>query len=246
MNTEIPVKGRKRPGGKKRDALSLIAVAVMLIAVLYVFSCRSIGRLPYIFGHTFVRITTGSMEPEIPTDSFIIVRSLTDGEARSLAPDQIIIFESKAEEIKGMLNTHRIVSVNPDGSYVTKGDYNIRPDNEAIYPEEVLGLYVDNAEGLTRVYRAVKDNIVAVAVLGILLTVAYIAICTAWDMMEKKHRSPDEIAKGELERISKDEELQRLIRAKISEEVARLRAEGLPKEEIKENNQEQKGKEQNK
>ena len=224
MNSNAPITDGGYKSGKKRDALSLIAIALMLIAALYVLSCRAIGQLPYVFGRAYVRITSGSMEPSIPTDSYILVRKVSRDEANRLEVGQIIIFESTDEQIFGRLNTHRIDSINPDGSYSTKGDFNLTADDDPVYPHQVLGVYVKNADTVTAIYGTLSDNwlVTLIAILG--LATAYFAICAARELMDKHHNtSTVSIAAAELERIRADEQLSREIDARIAEELKRIR-----------------------
>lgn len=226
MNTEEFGKRKKRPNGKKRDAVSLIALALMLILVLYVFTCRVQGDLPYLFNKAFVRITSGSMEPTIPTDSYIIVRRLTWEEASSLKKDDIIIFTVEQGDIAGKFNTHRIYSVNDDGTYTTIGDYNVKPDDYTVRPDQVLGMYVKNADRLTRAYNECMEHKMLLIASAAMLLLAYFVICTASDMMQKKHADAKAIAASAVEQLKKDDMARHEIEERVKKELERLRAEG--------------------
>ena len=235
MNTEEIVKRKRRPNGKKRDAISLISLALMLIVVLYVFSCRLNGSLPFVFNRAVVRITTGSMEPFIPTDSYIVVRRVSAREAKELQVDQIITFTVRSGDIKGQLNTHRIVGVDENGCYITQGDYNGKRDDDVVAPEDVLGVWVKNAEGLTEAYLAVKENSTAVIVSAAVLIAAYFVICTASDIMQKKHGNAKAIAENAVERLKKDEQMKDELERRVKEELERLRAKAQSSSEDNEN-----------
>ena len=226
MNTEEFGKRKKRPNGKKRDAVSLIALALMLILVLYVFTCRVQGDLPYLFNKAFVRITSGSMEPTIPTDSYIVVRRLTREEASSLKKDDIIIFTVEQGDIAGKFNTHRIYSVNDDGTYTTIGDYNVKPDDYTVRPDQVLGMYVKNADRLTRAYNECLENKMLLIAAAATLIIAYFVICTASDMMQKKHADAKAIAASAVEQLKKDDMARHEIEERVKKELERLRAMG--------------------
>ena len=83
-------------------------------------------------GWTSAVLTSGSMSPPIRTGD-VVVASPHDG--RGLAPGTVVVFSDRAG-----LVTHRIESINPDGSYLTKGDANSQPDSTPLRPEQVIGV----------------------------------------------------------------------------------------------------------
>jgi pyruvate dehydrogenase E2 component (dihydrolipoamide acetyltransferase) len=85
-------------------------------------------------GWTSVVITSGSMSPLISAGD-VVLASPHDGQG--LGPGTVVIFTDPARP--GLL-THRIESVNPDGSYVTSGDANRQPDSTPLRPEQVVGV----------------------------------------------------------------------------------------------------------
>ena len=86
------------------------------------------------FGWTSVVITSGSMSPSFSIGD-VVMASPHDG--RGLGAGTVVVFSDPARP--GLL-THRIESVNPDGSYVTKGDANREPDSTPLRPEQVVGV----------------------------------------------------------------------------------------------------------
>ena len=81
-----------------------------------------------------VVVSTGSMEPAIQTGDVIL---FAPPDAADLKPGRVVVFEDLA---RGDTVSHRIVTVNPDGSYVTKGDANGQPDSTPLGPERVTGV----------------------------------------------------------------------------------------------------------
>lgn len=81
-----------------------------------------------------VVITSGSMTPSVaPGD--VIVAAPHDG--HGLGPGTVVVFHDAARPV---LVTHRIVSVNEDGTYQTKGDANGVSDSTPLTPEQVVGV----------------------------------------------------------------------------------------------------------
>ena len=81
-------------------------------------------------------VTTGSMQPAInPGD---IVLSAPPEEGVRLDAGTVITFEDPARP--GELITHRIETVNPDGSYTTRGDANSSADSYQVEQDELTGV----------------------------------------------------------------------------------------------------------
>lgn len=88
----------------------------------------------FIPGWQSVVITSGSMSPSIRTGDVVVVKP-SDGQG--LSPGSVVVISDPAAS--GLV-THRIVSINPDGSYGTRGDANTQPDSTALRPDQVVGV----------------------------------------------------------------------------------------------------------
>lgn len=89
---------------------------------------------PVVAGWSSVVITSGSMAPSIePGD--VVVATPSDG--RGLGPGTVVVFRDDA---RPGLVTHRIVSVNDDGTYETRGDANRVNDSAPLAPDQVVGV----------------------------------------------------------------------------------------------------------
>lgn len=117
-------------------AICLIAVSIfVLLAVVLTPS----GQVPQVMGFSVLRVLTGSMKPEIPEDSMLLVQK-TD--AASLQVGDVISFFSPDPSLNGALNTHRIVGITEvDGSlqFTTKGDANMIEDQYPVDESRVVG-----------------------------------------------------------------------------------------------------------
>ena len=95
-------------------------------------------------------VTTGSMQPAInPGD--IVLSAPPEDDVR-LAAGTVITFEDPVRP--GELITHRIDTVNPDGSYTTRGDANSSADSYEVTTDELTGVgrLLVPAVGLPRVW----------------------------------------------------------------------------------------------
>ncbi len=110
-------------GGVLLSALYLWVIVWLLLAVLL----PSLG-----LGWKPVVITSGSMEPLIrPGD--VVLAAVDD----DLEPGQVITYQDPAR--MDSLTTHRVLSVNEDGTLRTQGDANPTPDSTAVPRDNVLG-----------------------------------------------------------------------------------------------------------
>jgi signal peptidase len=81
-------------------------------------------------------VTTGSMQPAInPGD---IVLSAPPEDDAPLDSGTVITFEDPVRP--GELITHRVDTVNPDGTYTTRGDANSSADSYEVAPDELTGV----------------------------------------------------------------------------------------------------------
>lgn len=146
-DTDSPEEQQEEPTGKKKKRgifariISVIEWILLLAAaglLAYIFVCTARGKAATVFGYNVLHVITGSMEPTISEDDYILVQK-TD--IAGLKPDDIIAYYSEDPEIRGKLVIHRIIEIHEDGTFVTKGDANPISDKYAVRPDQVLGKY---------------------------------------------------------------------------------------------------------
>ncbi len=150
-DSEQPDPGGERVRSKRGDEGRFYLGLVALVGLLVFGTLAIIAVLPMVVpGYTSASITSGSMQPKLrPGDVVIAVGNGGVG----IKAGTIVVFEDPA---RGDLVTHRIVGVDADGSYVTKGDANGVNDAQAVPPENVRGRgkWVVPYVGLPRVWAA--------------------------------------------------------------------------------------------
>lgn len=128
--------------------INILLIAVL--SVLLLFNVINIvgktvfhNPLPHFFGYAVVSINkaSGSMQGTLDAGEYFIIRREASYEV-----DDIITY---SEDIG--LVTHRIVEVNEDGSFVTKGDANNSIDTKAVSPDAVQGKFVRKLGGIGKV-----------------------------------------------------------------------------------------------
>ena len=97
----------------------------MIILLILVF-----GIGPY----KLVGIKSGSMSPKINVGDAVLIYKNVD--KKKLKKDDIIAYESQDKE----LVVHRIIRINKDGSYMTKGDFNNTADNKFVKFKQIKGI----------------------------------------------------------------------------------------------------------
>lgn len=143
-------------------------LALLFLLLVNVFGAKMRGKVPSVFGYSVLNIVSGSMEDEIPKDSYILVKRVG---ADEIKVNDVICFYSTDPQIYGMPNTHRVVKdpILKDGKYefVTKGDANPSEDKVTAEGDRLIGVYVKTLDGLTSFSASLKGNLMLFIFIGI-------------------------------------------------------------------------------
>ena len=127
--------------------LAVLSVLIFLFGLFIFVSVlnASAGKVPDIFGYSFLQVQTGSMEPEFPIGTVVVAKKV---DAKELEVGDVISFYSTEKDIVGRVNTHRIVKVTSNMvgtlNFITKGDANGYEDSEPVSEINVIGKVVYN------------------------------------------------------------------------------------------------------
>lgn len=115
---------KKRSVLKKISNVILVIVIFILAAVIAItVITRITGNTPTLFGYSVLRVSTGSMEPELMVGDVILTKEVDD--VNSLAVGDVITYKGTIGEYADMLITHQIVKApyeeNGTTYVVTKG-----------------------------------------------------------------------------------------------------------------------------
>ncbi len=120
---------------------TLLILAVVLLGIQVYSSVK--GSTPSLLGYRVLRVISSSMQPCIPDETCILIRSV---EAETLEEGDVITYISTDPSIYGFYNTHRIYDIYTDEEgvlhFITKGDANDYPDAYEVLPECIIGKYV--------------------------------------------------------------------------------------------------------
>lgn len=172
VNTEINAETQENDESIVEKISNIIFTVILIAAILftaYVMINSARGRAVRVFGKSVLKVVTGSMEPSIHVDDYIVVEKIN---ASDVKKDDIISFYSEEEDIKGLLVTHRVISVNEDGTFTTKGDANSTTDRLSIRPDQLCGKYV----GRAKFFNWVKSFASAKKLLMLLVIIPLLAI----------------------------------------------------------------------
>ena len=139
-------------------------IAILLIAasffVLLTVVMTPADQVPQVMGFSILRVLTGSMDPEIPENSMLLVRK-TDPE--TLKAGDVISFYSPDPLLDGALNTHRILRVEREGNrlqFITKGDANPAEDQQSVDAGSVVGKVVFVSTAIGKLVRLISNPLV--------------------------------------------------------------------------------------
>ncbi|SEK64008.1 signal peptidase I [Ruminococcus albus] len=208
-----------------RRAANIITSIILIAAIIftaYVMICAARHKAVDVFGKSVLKVVTGSMEPSINVGEYIVVEK-TD--TRSLHKGDIISFYSEQTDIYGMLVTHRIVDIQEDGTFITKGDANTIEDSVAVKPGRIVGKYT----GKARFFIWVNSFASPKKLLMILVIIPVFAVF----IYELKSLAKLGKKVSEAEKVSYEDRRQELIIEAIEKEKQRLAEENYqPEEEV--------------
>lgn len=151
--------------GKVINWILLIVFSLLLFFNIYnIFCSRVLNKpLPMLFGVASAVVESGSMEPTISVDDMVIIVKQKEYHA-----DDVITFYQD-----NMVVTHRIISVNGDGTVTTQGDANNTAD-KPISVDVIFGKVVAVVDDFAKLQNFVKSTdgmllLIAVAIILILL-----------------------------------------------------------------------------
>ena len=139
-------------------------IALVFCFSLFVFIAVLVNQgndVPSVFGYSFLSVSTPSMEPAYPVGSVVVTKR---GNAETYKPGDVISFYSEDPAIRGLPNTHRIVSVHRDKEnnlyFITRGDNNPIPDRYEVFEDKVIGKVRGSVGSLGNILETIKSRYV--------------------------------------------------------------------------------------
>lgn len=190
--------------------VTVLCIAVLLFAVILI-ARNARGEVTFLFGKSFIRVRTASMEPGIGAGSYILVARVRTEE---IAVGDVITFRSDDPAIQGQLNTHRVTEILDGGAaFRTKGDNNPVADKYVVPADHVVARYVRNLDGLTAIGRAVFARNIFPVILLVLSAAVF--VCAVIEVVRRLH--------GRADGADPDAAHEKEIERRVREEVERLK-----------------------
>ena len=196
---------KKRLKSRIGTVVTVLCIVVLLLAVVLIVR-NARGEVTFLFGKSFIRVRTASMEPGIGAGSYILVARVR---AEEVAVGDVITFRSDDPAIQGQLNTHRVTEILDGGAaFRTKGDNNPAEDKYVVPADHIVARYVRNLNGLTAIGRAVFARNIFPVILLVLSAAVF--VCAVIEIVRKLHdradgTDPDAAHEKEIERRVREE-----------------------------------------
>ncbi len=157
--------------------VNAISVAIIVLAVLMLLTVvmTKSGRAPDFMGFSVFRVLTGSMEPNLPVNSLIIVKKTDPSLIRE---NDIITFYSTDPGLMGAINTHRVVEVTEEKgekTFITKGDANQIADKYVTLSRNLIGKVIFKSVVLGVIVRLVSNPIVFIPLIILPLVILLVS-----------------------------------------------------------------------
>ena len=122
------------------NVLAWIVLIFAFLITIIVFSSGKNNGVANLFGYIPMSVETDSMKPTFASGDLIICKEIDD--VKTLKENDVITFWTVING-KRAKNTHRIVEVSEDGSFITRGDNNAVDDNVPVYSSDLIGKWTE-------------------------------------------------------------------------------------------------------
>ena len=108
--------------------LGTVLIILVIVAMIPLFA-------PKLLGYGTYDVVSGSMEPEIPVGSLVLVKETAP---EDIAEGDVIAFSSEKDQ--GVVVTHRVIEINSqEREFITKGDANELRDMNPVPYSNLVG-----------------------------------------------------------------------------------------------------------
>ncbi|MBQ7100612.1 MAG: signal peptidase I [Clostridia bacterium] len=170
----------------------LVALIIFAAGILVLVGVNAkSGKATTVLGYGFMAVQTGSMTPEYPIGSVIVIKETDPSE---LEVKDVITFYSSNPNLNNMIVTHRIMEITDDGdgtySLVTQGDANEIPDEYSAESEKIIGKVVAKSNLMEKLMK-VREN-PAIFLLVVVLPMCFIITLELVNISKKMNEKTNE------------------------------------------------------
>ena len=131
MNSKVDSKKDKKSGNILSALLGILGTLIIIAVIV----CMLPLAVPKLMGYQTYDVVSGSMEPEIPVGSLVLVK---ETEPEEILKGDVIAFMSARDT--GTVVTHRVVENDAEnGEFITKGDANEQNDMNPVPYGDLIG-----------------------------------------------------------------------------------------------------------
>ena len=139
---EIKETKHRRVGKIISSAVTVLLIVTVCFCLFVIVQVMSRGYVS-IGGHSFFKVVTGSMEPNLKVGELIMT---DDVPIDDLKLGDVISFRSQSVDMYGNIITHRVVDIGKTAEgqtiLLTKGDSNLSADGQYVYQSNYVGKVV--------------------------------------------------------------------------------------------------------
>ena len=182
------IKNRKNIEKTVKRVIGIFLIIIIYNVILVAISNINGSGNFNLFGYKAYTITSNSMSPSINIGNVVIVKTCKKEE---LKKEDIITFNKNGEKI-----THRIINIDENNKYVTKGDNNNTEDVEKVDFENVEGKVVLTIPYFGYIIKILDNKIIFLIIILIILIICYYKI-------EKQEKKENRREKKKIEETKK-------------------------------------------
>ena len=213
---------------KVRNIVVAIPAIIFILAIILIFRISfslQKGEVPKVFGMSFMEVQTGSMEPEIHQYDFIANKAKKE----YFVGDDVSFYYDLNNDGKEESVTHRIISINDDGTITLKGiAEGIRDtDIQVITADKIIGKVVFRSSSIGKLFTTSifkNRNFLFVFLIGSLVIFMIYQSFNIFKLLKEDKTNQENIQEESKEEQSSED---------IEAEIARLQAKLKEKEEEK-------------
>ena len=213
---------------KVRNIVVAIPAIIFILAIILIFRISfslQKGEVPKVFGMSFMEVQTGSMEPEIHQYDFIANKAKKE----YFVGDDVSFYYDLNNDGKEESVTHRIISINDDGTITLKGiAEGIRDtDIQVITADKIIGKVVFRSSSIGKLFTTSifkNRNFLFIFLIGSLVIFMIYQSFNIFKLLKEDKTNQENIQEESKEEQSSED---------IEAEIARLQAKLKEKEEEK-------------
>lgn len=153
------------------SAILFLSAAIVAVSAI---KAKKEGKTPTFFGYFFSIVATGSMEPDIPVGSLLVVKTV---DIETVEAGTNVVFTALSGVAEGEKIVHEVIEKGYDDEgvyFITKGKNNALPDSDKVRENNFIGIEAWHSATLGKIFGYLMrlETLLFLAVIAIIITVA--------------------------------------------------------------------------